>query len=152
MANTIMQRIGFLELGVYDPADIEPFDMIDVTRFGIVRNAATVTVPAVLSTGEESTEAGALRRELIVAFHSPTDADSVYGVFEAAIEGDMRKVRFRGALNNDAISADNPIYAGIAIVPQLELGPDVGSLRAQTVTMPIAEWTTPAVTGTFPTP
>lgn len=143
MANQDIQLKGNLKLSAHgDPlVDVRAW----VSRFGLVRQRATVTKPPTLLTGAESYGAGGISRQLVITFHSSQKAAEVWAILCEAIESDDALVDFEGTMTDDAVSSDNPKYSGVAFIPQLDSGPDVGSLRQQTITLPIVEWTTPAV-------
>jgi hypothetical protein len=109
----------------------------NISSLVISRNRNSVTQPATLGTGREETKAGTLSESLTINFFSSTAAASVWAVLYDIMDDDASEVDFEGLLNNAAEGTDNPKFAGTAVLLDLETGADVGTLRQQSITLPI---------------
>jgi hypothetical protein len=143
MANGVVQLKGTFKCCETGGALVDYSSVTSSAR--VTEKKATITRPAVLSTGESTTLAGETTRDLTVTFHSTTAAASMHAVLRAAINTASSLVDFEFIANDDAVSASNPRFTGTAMLPQLDTGNDVGALREQTITLPITTWNTPAV-------
>lgn len=144
MANGIIQLIGTFKCAPTGDTLVDYSSVVSRASYTESRNM--VTVPAVLSTAEETESPTSMKRTLNLTFHSTTASTSLLAVLREVINNDDAALDFELIENDDAVSASNPRYTGTAVLPQLEGMPDVGSLRQQTIALPITVWNTPDIT------
>jgi hypothetical protein len=108
-----------------------------ISSLVINRERSSVTVPATLGTGRETTKAGTLSESVTITFHSDFAAAGFWAEMYDAITTDGAELYFESVLNEGAVSADNPKFKGTIVVLTLETGADVGSLRQQSQTYPV---------------
>jgi hypothetical protein len=121
---------GSLTLNAVDVSDW-------VTEFKISRTRDVVEVPATLGTGTKSRSAGAHDYTLSISFLSETAASSAWATLWDAMETDSAEIPFAGKLQDAAVSATNPSFAGTILVTALDTGGTVGSLQQSSHTYPI---------------
>ena len=112
-----------------------------VSEFRIQTQRAGITRPATLGTGTADTVAGSRTDNLIITFHSSQDAEDFWALLYEVISSASSEVVFSGTMNQGAVSADNREWSGTATLLSLDTGAPVGSLRQQTVTLPIKQGT-----------
>lgn len=144
MANQPEQLEGNLQLAVAG----SPLEDVSewISEYRINRQRTMVKRPPNLKNATEVSAAGSKMRNLVIGMFSPTTAGSVLGLLREAIESDTAEIEFAGTMNDEPVGPDNPLYSGKAVVPQLDEGTVVGTLRSQTLTLPITEWNEPDVT------
>lgn len=108
-----------------------------ISSLVVNKERSSVTIPATLGTGRETTKAGTLMESVTITFHSDLAAASFWGEMYDAISTDDAELYFEAVLNEGAVSADNPKFKGTIVVLTLETGADVGSLRQQSQTYPV---------------
>lgn len=108
-----------------------------ITSMVISRTRNTVTEPATLGTGREVEKAGTLSETLTINFFSDLAAASLWAVLYDVIDLDDPIIDFEGNLEEGVVSADNPSFSGSASLMSLDTGNEVGSLRAQSITLPL---------------
>lgn len=108
-----------------------------VSSMVISRSRNSVTEPATLSSGRESEKAGTLTETLTINFFSDMAAASVWAVLYDVLDTDSSEIDFQGTFDDGALSADNPSFTGVATLMSLDTGADVGTLRQQSITLPI---------------
>lgn len=153
MASSPRQLKGNLQLAVAG----EP--LADVSAFvsSMVLNTAreSITVPGVLSTGQSSTVAGQTNQTLTVTFHSGMAAADMWAQMYEIVTDDDALADWSATWDDGAVGPDNPQFSGsvandnAAVLLSLDLGAAVGSLRQQTITLPLQG---PADVATTPGP
>ena len=109
----------------------------NISSMVISRTRNAVTKPATLGTGREVTAAGTISETLTINFFSSTAAASLWAVLYDVIDLDEPVIDFEGVLNEGAVGVDNPSFSGSATLLGLDTGADVGTLRSQSITLPI---------------
>jgi hypothetical protein len=113
--------------------DVEDF----VTEFRITTQRESVSTPATLGTGQADTSAGAESNTLTISFFSDVSAANFWALLYDIITSDTAEMDFEGNFEDGATSANNPKFAGTAVLLSLDSGGTVGQLRQQTITLPI---------------
>ncbi len=108
-----------------------------ISSLSIVKSRNSVTEPATLGTGRESEKAGTKSEQLVITFFSDMAAASMWAELYDIIDSDDAILDFESTLNPGPVGVDNPSFAGSATLMNLETGADVGTLRQQTITLPI---------------
>lgn len=110
-----------------------------VSMYKIVTTREAVTIPATGATGRKSMSAGVKSEQVQLTFHSNTAAANFWAMLYEVINTDAAELDFSGTQNDDVVSADNPNFAGTAVLLSLDTGTDVGSLRQQTITLDVTD-------------
>lgn len=121
--------------------------VVDISAYvsSMVLNTAreSITVPAVLSTGQSSTVAGQTNQTLTITFHSGIEAADMWAQMYEIVTDDDALADWEATWDDGAVGPDNPQYSGTeadgnaAVLLSLDLGAAVGALRQQTITLPL---------------
>lgn len=138
MANSFIQLRGNLKMGIAaSPVAVEDVSNY-VSTMKIMTVREEVTIPATLGTGRKTSSAGTREDKLEITFHSSMKAAELWAILYEVIASDDSQLDFEGTFEAAVASADNPEYSGRATLLSLDTGADVGALRQQTITLPIA--------------
>ena len=86
--------------------------------------------------------AGGRRDQLVLGFYDDIVESGMWARLFKVLRQQTAEISFSGSLNpGDAGHPDNPLFEGVAVVTDLEVGTVVGDLRYQTLTFPIKELT-----------
>lgn len=123
-------------LGVTPALDVSDY----VSTLIIHTSRELITVPATLGL-DSYQEAGATNDSLEIKFHSGVEAAGMWAMLYEAIRTPSSQVEFVGTFDEGATGPDNLEWSGTAVLPSLDTGAGVGSLREQTITLPIVAGT-----------
>lgn len=109
-------------------------DQITAIKFVFAREKNVI--PPTLGTGTEDLEPGVRQRTLEVTFLNRLAQEGFYRRLVQAIDADG-ELNFDVVLSDAAVSANNPRRTGTVVVPEAQMGGQVGSLRSTTSTFRI---------------
>ena len=110
-----------------------------VSLYKLVTSRESVTIPPNGATARRSSAAGTEATDLQITFRSNMTAAGLWAVLFEVIKTDDAEIDFEGTQDAGVVSADNPLFSGTAVLLQLDTGADVGSLRGQTITLPVTD-------------
>lgn len=111
-----------------------------VSAFILHTTRELVTVPATLGL-DAYQEAGATNDSLEIKFHSGIEPAGLWATLYEAIRTPSAKIDWEGTFDPGVVSASNMEWSGTAVLPSLDTGGTVASLREQTITLPIVAGT-----------
>jgi hypothetical protein len=141
MTSSPRQLKGNLKMAVAGDPVTDVSDFVSSMVLNTARES--ITTPGVLSTGQSGTVAGQRNQTLTVTFHSGYAAADMWALMYETITSDDAVADWEATWEDGAVSADNQQFSGTAatgngaVLLSLDMGAAVGSLRQQTITLPL---------------